>query len=174
MPLNVLYSDKLKIYSAVDSLGISFDEIAAAVARNNSLIPAGTLETDSGKFNVKLPGLIESPKDMEDLVVRRGVNGDIVRISDIATVRSGYKDISNIARFNGRTSASLEISKRQGENILSTVALVENLVNELKASPDWPETINVTFSQSRAVYINDMRNELSSSIINAVILVFIV
>jgi len=160
--------------SKIDSLGISFDEIAAAVARNNSLIPAGTLETDSGKFNVKLPGLIESPKDMEDLVVRRGVNGDIVRISDIATVRSGYKDISNIARFNGRTSASLEISKRQGENILSTVALVENLVNELKASPDWPETINVTFSQSRAVYINDMRNELSSSIINAVILVFIV
>jgi len=160
--------------SKIDSLGISFDEIAAAVARNNSLIPAGTLETDSGKFNVKLPGLIESPKDMEDLVVRRGLNGDIVRISDIATVRSGYKDISNIARFNGRTSASLEISKRQGENILSTVALVENLVNELKASPDWPETINVTFSQSRAVYINDMRNELSSSIINAVILVFIV
>jgi len=160
--------------SKIDSLGISFDEISAAVARNNSLIPAGTLETDSGKFNVKLPGLIESPKDMEDLVVRRGVNGDIVRISDIATVRSGYKDISNIARFNGRTSASLEISKRQGENILSTVALVENLVNELKASPDWPETINVTFSQSRAVYINDMRNELSSSIINAVILVFIV
>jgi len=39
----------------VESLGITFDEIAAAVSRNNSLIPAGAIETESGKFNVKLP-----------------------------------------------------------------------------------------------------------------------
>ena len=160
--------------SKIDSLGISFDEIAAAVARNNSLIPAGTLETDSGKFNIKLPGLIESPKDMQELVVRRGVNGEIVRMRDIATVRAGYKDITTIARFNGRASSSLEVSKRQGKNILDTVALVERVVNEMQASAEWPETINVTYSQSRATYINDMRNELSASIINAVILVFIV
>lgn len=160
--------------SKIDSLGISFDEIAATVARNNSLIPAGTLETDSGKFNIKLPGLIESPEDMQELVVRRGVNGEIVLMRDIATVRAGYKDVTTIARFNGRSSSSLEVSKRQGKNILDTVALVERVVNEMQASEDWPETINVTYSQSRATYINDMRNELSASIINAVILVFIV
>jgi len=72
----------------VESLGITFDEIAAAVSRNNSLIPAGAMETESGKFNVKLPGLIENPKDLGDLVVRRGANNSIVRMSDISNVRS--------------------------------------------------------------------------------------
>ena len=158
----------------VESLGITFDEIAAAVSRNNSLIPAGAIETESGKFNVKLPGLIENPKDLADLVVRRGANNSIIRMSDIATVRSGYKDIENIARFNRRTSVSLEVSKRQGENILDTALLVQELVNNISSRDDWPETVNVTYSQSRSVYINDMRRELSSSIINAVILVFIV
>ena len=158
----------------VESLGITFDEIALAVGRNNSLIPAGALETDSGRFNVKLPGLIENPEDLADLVVRRGANNSIVRMSDISTVRSGYKDIENIARFNRRTSVSLEISKRQGENILDTAIIVQDLVDEISSRDDWPETINVTYSQSRSVYINDMRRELSSSIINAVILVFIV
>jgi len=158
----------------VESLGITFDEIAAAVSRNNSLIPAGAIETESGKFNVKLPGLIENPKDLADLVVRRGTNNSIIRMSDIATVRSGYKDIENIARFNRRTSVSLEVSKRQGENILDTALLVQELVNNISSRDDWPETVNVTYSQSRSVYINDMRRELSSSIINAVILVFIV
>lgn len=160
--------------SKIDSLGISFDEIAAAVSFNNSLIPAGALETNSGKFNIKLPGLITSPEDMMDLVVRRGVNGDIVRMRDIAIVRSGYKDAENIARFNGRKSVSLEISKRQNENILDTVTLIEELVNNLTAAPDWPQEINASFSQSRAIFITDMRRELSASIINAVILVFIV
>ena len=158
----------------IDSLGIAFEEIAGAVAQNNSLIAAGTLETDSGKFNVKLPGLIENPADMENLVVRRSANGNIVRMRDIAVVRDGYTDVADIARFNGRSSVSLEISKRQGENILETIELVETLVNDQVASPEWPETINASFSQSRATFINSMMSELSSSIINAVILVFIV
>ena len=158
----------------VESLGITFDEISAAVSRNNSLIPAGAIETETGKFNVKLPGLIENPEDLAELVVRRGANNSIIRMSDIATVRSGYKDIENIARFNRRTSVSLEISKRQGENILDTATLVQELVDDISSRDDWPETVNVTYSQSRSVYINDMRRELSSSIINAVILVFIV
>jgi len=158
----------------IDSLGITFDEIALAVSQNNSLIAAGALETNSGKFNIKLPGLIENPADMENLVVRRSTNGNIVRMSDIATVRSGYTDVADIARFNGRTSVSLEISKRQGENILETIELVETLVNTQVAGSEWPETINATFSQSRATFINSMMSELSSSIINAVILVFIV
>ena len=160
--------------SKIDSLGISFDEIASAVAVNNSLVPAGVLETNSGKFNIKLQGLIENPVDLQELVVRRGANGDIVRMGDISTVRSGYKDAQNIARFNGRKSVSLEVTKRQNANILDTVILIEDFVNNLKDSPDWPEAINATFSQSRAIFITDMRRELSASIVNAVILVFIV
>jgi len=158
----------------VESLGITYDEIALAVSRNNSLIPAGAIETESGKFNVKLPGLIENPADLSNLVIRRGANNSIIRMSDISTVRSGYKDIENIARFNRRTSVSLEISKRQGENILDTAELVQKTVDDISTRPNWPETVNVTYSQSRSVYIKDMRSELSSSIINAVILVFIV
>jgi len=158
----------------VESLGITFGEIAAAVSQNNSLIPAGAIETDSGKFSVKLPGLIQDPRDMSELVIRRNQDGAIVKLGDIAEVRRGYKDITTYARFNGRTSVSLEISKRQGVNILDTSDAVQALVDEIVAAPDWPETINVSYSQARSVYINDMMSELFASIVNAVILVFIV
>ena len=158
----------------VESLGITFDEISAAIGRNNSLIPAGSLQTQSGQFNIKLPGLIENPIDLSELVVRRSANGSIVKLGDIAQIRKGYRDVASFARFNGHPSVSLEISKRQGENIIETNEIVQKLVNEIQARPDWPETINVTYSQSRSVYINDMMSELFSSIINAVVLVFIV
>ena len=158
----------------LESLGISFDEIFAAVSRNNSLIPAGALETESGKFNVKIPGLIETPEDMSELVLRRNQNGAIVKLGDVADIRKNYKDPSTYARFNGRTSVSLEVSKRQGQNIIDTTVLVENLVDEITASDDWPETINVSYSQARSTYIKDMVRELFSSIVNAVVLVFIV
>lgn len=158
----------------IESLGLTFDEIAAAIGRNNALIPAGALETESGKFNIKLPGLIDNADDLASLVVRNSPDGSIVRMADISTVREGYKDITDYARFNMRTSVSLEVSKRQGVNILETIESVETLINDIVSRPDWPEMINVTFSQSRAVYVNDLMNELSASIVNAIVLVFLV
>ena len=160
--------------SKSESLNITIDEISLAVNRNNSLVPAGALQTNNGKFNIKVPGLIENNNDLSNIVIRRNQNNSIIRMSDIAKVRNGYKDAQNIARFNKRNSVSLEISKRQGENILDTSAKVQELVNSITESPGWPSTINVTYSQSRAEYIEEMVQELSSSIINAVILVFIV
>jgi len=111
---------------------------------------------------------------MANLVVRRGADGAIVKLGDIADVRRGYKDQTTLARFNGRQSVSLEISKRQGVNILEASERVEALVDAETSDPNWPSTINVTYSQSRSVYIKDMMSSLSASIVNAVVLVFIV
>ena len=158
----------------IESTGITFDEIAAAVAQNNSLITAGTLQTDAGKFNVKLPGLIEGPSDLADLVIRTSPTGAIIRMSDIAKVRRTYKDVNTLARFNGVPSLSIEVSKRQGENILETTELVKAMVTDITSEGDWPKTIDIAYSQERKTYINEMVSALSSSIINAVILVFIV
>ena len=157
-----------------ESLGITFEEIAAAVSRNNTLVPAGALETSSGKFNIKLPGLIERPSDMADLVIRIGEDGAIITMGDIAEVRRGYKDQTTLARFNGRQSVSLEISKRKGVNILEADERVKALVDKETSDPNWPSTITVSYSQSASANIRDMVSELSSSIINAVVLVFIV
>jgi len=158
----------------VESTGITFDEIASAVARNNSLITAGALETDNGKFNVKLPGLIESPSDLAQLVVRSNPDGSIIRMSDIAEVRRGYKDSTTYARFNGRKSLSIEVSNRVGENLIETIEKIRALVDAETTKPDWPSTINVEYSQDRSIDTRTMVQTLFANIINAVILVFIV
>ncbi len=158
----------------VESLGVTFNEIAAAISRNNSLVTAGNLETESGKFGVKLPGLIENQKDLADLVIRTNANGSIIRMKDISNVRRGYKDATSYARFNGQPSVSIEITKRSGENIISTIDKTRERVQEIIAQPDWPETVNVAFSQDKSETIREMVTSLFSSIINAVILVFIV
>lgn len=160
--------------SMVESANISFGEIAAAISRNNALITAGTIETETGKFNVKLPGLIETARDLDELVVRNDGQGGIIRMSDIADVRRGYKDTTSFARFNGQPSVSIEVSKRTGQNIVKTIEKVRGTVSEITSRPDWPMTIKYEYSQDKSRYIRDMMSSLFSSIVNAVILVFIV
>lgn len=158
----------------LESAGITFDELAAAISRNNQLVTAGSLETSNGQFNVKLPGLIEDADDLADLVIRTDPTGAVVRVSDIAVVRRTYKDPQSYARYNNNRSVSLEITKRNGENILDTIKSVRAVVEEFQASDDWPETIQVEYSQDKSRYILEMVRSLSSSIINAILLVFIV
>ncbi len=158
----------------LESAGISFLEIARAVAGNNTLITAGALETENGKFNVKLPGLIEDSRDLSELVVRTNPNGSVIRMKDLGTVRKGFKDIDTYAQFDGQSSVSIEVSKRQGENIIETIDKVRALVDDIITQEDWPDTINVTMSQDRSEDIYVMMTSLFSSIVNAVVLVFIV
>lgn len=158
----------------LESAGITFDELAAAISRNNQLVTAGSLETSNGQFNVKLPGLIEDADDLSELVVRSDATGAVVRMSDIAIVRRTYKDPQSYARYNNNRSVSIEITKRNGENILDTIKAVRTVVEEFQASEDWPETIQVEYSQDKSRYILEMVRSLSSSIINAILLVFIV
>jgi len=111
--------------------------------------------------------LIEGPEDLADLVIRTSASGAIIRMSDIAKVRRTYKDVNTLARFNGVPSLSIEVSKRQGENILVTSEKVKVVVSEITSQNDWPETIQIAYSQERKTYINEMVSSLSSSIINA-------
>ncbi|MEE9346688.1 MAG: efflux RND transporter permease subunit, partial [Robiginitomaculum sp.] len=157
-----------------ESLGVSFEEIARAVASNNKLITAGALETDTGKFSVKLPGLIEDESDLADLVIRANPNGSIIRMRDIAHVARGYKDALSYARFDGNKSVSVEVSNRSGENMIETIDKVRAVVADMTGSVSWPDTVQVEFSQDRSNDTRVMVSTLFSSIINAVILVFIV
>ena len=158
----------------MESANISFEEIASAIGRNNSLVTAGAMESATGRFNIKLPGLIESGGDLSELVLRSDGNGGIVRMSDIAEVRRSYKDVSSFARFNGQPSVSIELSKRTGENIIETIKKVRAEIEALTTASDWPQTIEIAYSQDKSNYIREMISSLFSSIVNAVILVFIV
>jgi multidrug efflux pump len=156
----------------MESYGITFNELAGAISQNNQLITAGNLETKSGKFSVKLPGLIETAADLSDIVIRSSPDGSIVRVGDISEVRRNYKDRDSYALFQNRPSVSLEISKRNGENIIDTIDTVKAIVADV--TKDWPETVQIELSQNQTVQIMDMIRSLISSIINAVVLVVIV
>lgn len=156
----------------MESYGITFNELARAISNNNKLITAGKLETDSGKFAVKLPGLIEKAADLSAIVIRTAPDGSVIKISDIADVRRTYKDRDSYALFQSRPSVSLEVSKRNGENIIETIEEIRAITDTM--TKDWPSTVQVELSQDQTVQILDMIRSLVSSIINAVVLVVIV
>jgi multidrug efflux pump len=152
----------------MDSYGISQEQLFTLFTRNNRLIAAGTLDTSGGQFAVKLPGVLETVKDVQDLPVK--VSGErVVKFSDIATITRSFKDPSGFARRNGEPSVTLEVKKRIGENVIETIQRVRDSVAEHQKH--WPTSIQVAYSQDESEDIKEMLNDLQNGVLTAVILV---
>ncbi|MCC5838935.1 MAG: efflux RND transporter permease subunit [Opitutales bacterium] len=150
---------------------LSLQDISASARRNNALIAAGVLDSGTGRLPVKVPGLFETPLDIINLPLK--TEGDVVlRTRDLGEVRPTFKDPTRFARLNGQPALTLYVSKRVGENVISSVRRVREVVEAEAAK--WPEGIEVTFSQDRSRDIEVMLEDLQNNVISAVILVMII
>ncbi|MBM3468320.1 MAG: efflux RND transporter permease subunit [Alphaproteobacteria bacterium] len=152
----------------VEGYGLAFDQVIANFTENNQIIPAGNIEMGTGRFAVKVPGVLEDILDIMQLPVATN-NDAVIRLKDIAEVRRTFKDRESIVRDRGVPAVSLEISKRTGENLIQTIENVKAIVEAQKKK--WPDHVSVSYANDQSNQIRDMLNDLQNSIILAIILV---
>ncbi|HSM30580.1 MAG TPA: efflux RND transporter permease subunit [Woeseiaceae bacterium] len=156
---------------AMESYGLDQAQIINFVSRNNRLVAAGALQSDEGRFPVKVPGVFESPADVLNLPIK-AVGERVVHFRDIAEVRRTYKDAESYARLNGKPALAIEVVQRARANVIETIDEIKALVAEEQAY--WPAEIEVIASRDKSKDVNDMLTELQNSVLAAVLLVFIV
>jgi multidrug efflux pump len=156
---------------AMESYDLSPADVLNFVQRNNRLVAAGAMQSETGRFAIKVPGVIETAEDVLSLPMK--VSGDrVVHFRDIATVRRTFKDAESYARLNGEPAVALEVVQRTGANMLTTVAQVKAVLGE--AQKLVPPGVTVSISRDKSVYVEDNVSQLVNDVATAVILVVIV
>jgi len=156
---------------AMESYGLDQAEIINFLTLNNRLVAAGSLQSDEGRFPVKVPGVVETAEDVLNMPIK-AVGNRVVHFKDIAEVRRTYKDAESYARLNGKPAIAMEVVQRSGANVIDTVAEVNAVIAEERAY--WPAEIEIVASRDKSKDVNDMLTELQNSVLIAVLLVFIV
>ncbi|MDW6021756.1 efflux RND transporter permease subunit [Mesorhizobium sp. BAC0120] len=155
----------------LSSYGLRLDQLMQGVAVSNSLVAAGNIEGSQGKYAVKVPSLIETPEDIANLPVVATPTA-VVQAKDVATVRSTFKDAETITRLNGKPAIAIEVKKRIGANLIDTLGKVKAVADAYTKT--LPEGMNVTYTQDKSVFVNQLLSDLQNHVLIAVILVFIV
>lgn len=155
----------------VENYGLSVQAVRQIIDSNNKLVAAGSLRGDSGEFAIKVPSLIYDLETLLNFPIKVSQNSTL-RVGDVATVKRTFKDPLNIAKVNGKQSVVLEVSKKTGENIITTVAGVKELVE--KERRYWPQKLGVVYGQDKSTDIIDMVSDLENNIILGIIFVMIV
>jgi len=159
----------------LESYDITGEELLNIVDRNNQLVAADAVRSDTAEFAVTVPGSFNTAQEIYDLPLK--VSGDrVVRLSDLAEIRRTFDVPQTRARFNGEKTIALQVSKRIGENIIDTVAQVRERVDAVTAA--WPAplaaAVAVEYSMDQSINVVDMVSQLESSVLTAIILVMIV
>jgi multidrug efflux pump len=155
----------------LSSYGLSLDQLGSITQSFNTLIAAGALEGETGRFAVKVPSLFEKPQDILNIPIVASPKAS-VRLLDIAQVKPTFKDATSVTRVNGRPAMTIEVSKRTGANLIETVDAVKATVAALQQT--WPEAVHVTFTQDKSKIIRQMLGDLQNSVATGVLLVAVV
>jgi len=147
---------------------ISFNEVVAAVARENVNIPGGSIDIGQGKYLLRIPGEFTEPSQIDNLVmVVRG--GKPIYYKDLATADFTFEDATSYARLDGKPSVTLQIKKRTGENIIEVTDRVFALLEY--ARPLLPDGVELTVTLNQSKDIRRMVGELENNILTGLILV---
>lgn len=155
----------------LDSYKLPLDTVLRAVQGNNALVAAGSLETEGGRYAVKVPGLFTSPEDLLNIPLV-SFGDRTVRVRDVGTVKLTFRDATTLARVDGKPALTLAVKKRIGENIISTVDAVRTTVAE--QAQGWPEQLTYRLIDDESQRIRTMLLDLENSVVFSTFLVMLV
>ena len=136
--------------SALQSRGLSGQDVSNALAAQNLITPVGTQKIGNFEYNIQLNN---SPLRMEELgdLPIKAVNGAMVYVRDIASVRDGNPPQTNIVHVDGNRSVLMMVLKAGSISTLDILAGIKQKVIEVK--DQLPDALKIGFIGDQSVFV---------------------
>jgi len=153
------------------TLGISPQEVFAALNHQNALASAGSVQTQGPQVFIRLDGAFDGLQKIRDMPVV--AQGRTLRLSDIATVRRGHEDPSTfMVRNGGEPALLLGIVMREGWNGLDLGKALDSEVSAINA--EQPLGMSLTKVTDQGVNISASVDEFMVKFCVALLVVMLV
>lgn len=138
-------------YARLATLGVSAQDIIAALQRQNTVTPAGSIDTKGPQVFIRVDGAYDSVQAIADTPIAAA--GRTLRLSDIAEVRRGYQDPPTyLIRRQGEPTIMLAAVMQEGWDGLAlgkaledkTVAISQTLPLGMTLDKVTDQAVNIT------------------------------
>ncbi|MDE1207643.1 efflux RND transporter permease subunit [Tenacibaculum larymnensis] len=154
---------------------ISIQELLEKVRESNINAPGGILNEYGNEYIIKGSGRVYNLNDLKEAVVKQ-VNGQTIKVKDVATVVIGAADKIGDGSLNAKSSVIMTISKQPGVNTLRLTKKLDEAVADLKTTlPKGVTVENQIFRQSDFIQasISNLQSTLLEGAFFVVIVLFI-
>jgi multidrug efflux pump len=159
---------------ALSNAGIGTDDVRTAIVNANPLGPVGIFNGSRQSETIALNKQMQTAAEFRNIIIK-SVNGNFVRLSDVADVEDSVRNVRSIAWFNKQPAVLIQIAKQSDANVIDTVDRVKALIPELKR---WiPAGIEVSTLVDRSgtirASVHDMQVTLLATIVLVMVVVFV-
>ncbi|SIN67175.1 efflux RND transporter permease subunit [Algoriphagus halophilus] len=156
----------------MESVGVSFNDIAQAVQTENVTISGGNIRSGDYQRTLRIDGEFSDPMDLQNIIVKTD-NQKIVYLRDVAEVKDTYKERTSYARSKNLPVVTINVTKRSGENLLYAADKIKEIIEQTKANR-FPPDLEITITNDQSKQTRLQVSDLENSIIFGVILVVLV
>jgi hydrophobe/amphiphile efflux-1 (HAE1) family protein len=153
-------------------------DVVAAIREQNIQVAAGQLgapPTANGanfQLAINTKGRLIDETDFENIIVKTGDAGQVVRLRDVARVELGSDNYALRAMLNGRTAVAIPIFQRPGSNAIAISDAVRAKMAELKKS--FPQGIDYDVAYDPTVFVRGSITAVVHTLLEAIVLVVLV
>jgi CzcA family heavy metal efflux pump len=152
---------------ALQARGLAGQDVANALAAQNLIAPAGTQKIGSYEYTINLNNAPSDINQLGDLPIKM-VNGAMVYVRDVASVRDGNAVQTNIVHVDGGRSVLMSVFKNGATSTLDIIDGIKAMLNTVKAS--LPDTLEVKPIGDQSIFVrNAIGGVLKEGVIAAVL-----
>ncbi len=136
--------------SALQARGLSGQDVANTLAAQNLITPVGTEKIGSFEYTVQLNNSPVKIEELGDLPIKT-VDGAMVYVRDVATIRDGNPPQTNIVHVDGNRSVLMMVLKAGSVSTLDIIAGIKQKVAEYKSS--LPDALKIGFIGDQSLFV---------------------
>jgi hydrophobe/amphiphile efflux-1 (HAE1) family protein len=161
----------------IANLGMTAADVLAAIRAQNVQIAGGQIASppiSDRAFtpNLTFTGRLKDPAQFENIVLKSGADGRIVRLHDVARIEMGALDYTTNSFLLRKSAVAMLVTQRPGSNALATAKNISDKMAELKKG--FPPGIDYNIGYNPTEFIAQSVHELIKTIYEAMALVVIV
>ncbi|MBN9042276.1 MAG: multidrug transporter AcrB [Rhizobiales bacterium 62-47] len=158
-------------HAKLATLGIAPQAIFDSLAKQNAVVPAGTVETSSQRVPLRVTGALDGAQAVAETPVES--NGRVFRLGDIATVTHGFVDPSSfMIRQKGKAALGIGVVTAKGANILELGDEVKKATDTFMAAV--PQGIEIEQIADQPLVVKHAVSEFVHSFVEALAIVLFV
>jgi multidrug efflux pump len=153
-------------------------DVAAAIKAQNHQVAVGNLGGTPSVADQQVSAtmmartMMSSPEEFSEILLKVKPDGAQIRLKDVARVEIGAENYSTLNTFNNQPAAGMAIMLATGANALATADAVKAKIADLQ--PYFPAGVKVVYPYDTTTFIKISIQEVVKTLIEAIILVFLV
>lgn len=161
-----LDNDKLAAY------GIDRKMIAMMLFSQGINLSGGSVGDDTQDMPVHVAPSYHSEYEISQQIIHNDLEGNVIRLKDVATIAREYKEPESYVTYNGRKSLILSLEMREGNNVVQFGVEVDKILNTFKDK--LPADITMERIVDQPELVNGSVNSFLRDLLMAIVVVVIV